>query len=394
MTATRTILLVGLLSGIILGWFSPLAAADAITFDGDLTQFYFANIDGGTQNSDRYGGHGDYVANVDLGALNVHEGLSLKLRAEHRFGETIGRSVGVTLPPTLAAELPVADSRELYLTNVLLTQFLSPSFAIYAGKLDTLDGDANAYAGGRGIRQFSNVGFVANPIALRTIPYASLGGGFVILDDGEPLLNFLVINPTDTTQTDGFSELFADGVAFSTELRFRTDLTARPGHQLLGATYSTRDFVRLGQDPRFLLPDVPIDRGSDSWSLYWNMDQQLAEVAGGPTGGWGMFARAGIADGDTNPLQHFLSFGLGGDSVLRSGDSFGLGYFHSGTSDEIGEVLTTVLGPIGDSQGVEAYHRFALPAGWSITPDAQWLRPARSQFDDAWIVGFRANWNF
>lgn len=49
-------------------------------------------------------------------------------------------------PPTLAAKLPVADSRDLYLNNVLFTQMFSQQFGIDAGKLDTLDGDANAYA--------------------------------------------------------------------------------------------------------------------------------------------------------------------------------------------------------------------------------------------------------
>ncbi|QEG02795.1 hypothetical protein Mal15_69160 [Stieleria maiorica] len=57
----------------------------------------------------------------------------------------------------------------------MFTQFVTGSFAVYAGKLDTLDGDANAYASGRRISQCSNVDFIANPIVLRAVPYASLG---------------------------------------------------------------------------------------------------------------------------------------------------------------------------------------------------------------------------
>lgn len=363
-----------------------------ILVSNNLTQFYFGTVGGGIDETDRYGGHGDYVANMDLGKLGVHEGLFLKLRAEHRFGRSIGEPSGVLLPPTLAAELPVADSRDLYLTNVLFTQFLSERFGVYAGKLDTLDGDANAYASGRGITQFSNTAFIANPIALRTVPYASLGCGFVIIGDNqEPLFNFLIMNPTDTADSDGFDELFAEGVAISAELRFATPLLGKPGHQLFGATWSNREFVSLGQDPRILLPNIPINRADGSWSLYWNTDQALWVDSSNPARHWGYFARAGIADDSTNPINYLLSAGIGGASPMRDGDSFGVGYFYSGTSDEVGPLLNAALGPIGDGQGVEIFYRTMLSKSVSITPDFQWLSQARQQLDDAYLLGLRMN---
>ncbi|MEM6689258.1 MAG: carbohydrate porin, partial [Planctomycetota bacterium] len=234
-------------------------AASGISFNGNLTQFYFGNVDGGIRRTDRFGGHGDYLSRIDFGKLGVQEGLILQLRAEHRYGQSVVNDTGVFLPQTLATELPVNDQRDLFLTNVLFQQFLSESFAIYFGKLDSLDGDQNAYASGRGITQFSNTALVANPIALRTVPYASLGCGFLFLQDGEPLFNFLVINPTDTADSDGFDELFSEGVALSAELRFKTTFSGKPGHQLFGATWSSRDFVALDQDPRIVLPNVPIN---------------------------------------------------------------------------------------------------------------------------------------
>jgi porin len=364
-----------------------------ITVTSNVTQYYFGTVSGGLEETDRYGGHGDYVANMDMGKLGVHEGLFLKLRAEHRFGRSIGEPAGVLFPPTLPTELPVADSRDLYLTNVLFTQFCSERFAVYAGKLDTLDGDANAYASGRGITQFSNVALIANPIALRTIPYSSLGCGFFILgDEGEPLFNFLVMNPTDTADSDGFDELFADGVALSAELRFATPLMGKPGHQVFAGTWSSRDYVSLGQDPRILLPNIPINRADGSWSLYWNTDQALWVDPTDASRHWGYFARAGIADDSTNPVNYLLSAGLGGASPLRSGDSFGIGYYYSGTSDEIGPLLqAAALGPIGDSQGVELFYRAQISKSISVTPDFQWLDQARQQIDDAYILGVRMN---
>lgn len=368
-------------------------ADNGITFQNQVTQFYFGTVAGGLDETDRYGGHGDYLANFDFGKLGVQEGLFLKIRAEHRFGRSIVEPVGALLPATLATELPSLNDRDLHITNFLLTQALSESFIVFAGKVDTLDGDINQFAHGRGLRQFSNVSFVANPIALRTIPYASLGAGFAFLQEGEPLFSFLLINPTDTATSSGFDELFSEGVAASAELRVPTRFGGLAGHQLVGATYSNRNYVNLDQDPRIVLPTVPIGRSTGSWSAYWNMDQYLKMDPCDSSRGWGYFARAGIADDRTNPISYFLSGGLGGNSPVRSrgGDTFGVGYYYSGTSGEIGPVLSAVLGGIGDGQGVEAFYNFALTDTLTITPDFQWISQARQSVDDAYLMGVRAN---
>ncbi|WP_283430978.1 carbohydrate porin [Neorhodopirellula lusitana] len=371
-------------------------ADSGITFQSNITQFYFGTVSGGLDQTDRYGGHGDYVANFDLGKLGLHEGTFVKIRAEHRFGQSIVEPSGAFLPATLATELPTTESRDLYLTNFVITQALSENFIVFGGKVDSLDGDANAFAHGRGITQFSNMGFVANPIALRTVPYSSLGAGFAWLMGGEPLLSFLVMNPTDTTTSNGFDELFADGVALSAELRVPTNFGGLPGHQLFAGTYSTRNYVSLGQDPRIILPEVPIARTSDSWSLYWNTDQYLYTDRNDPTHGWGYFARAGIADDNANPVSYFLSAGIGGNSRLRGreADTFGLGYYYSGTSDELGPFIAAAVGSVGDGQGVEAYYNIQATRNLAITPDAQWISQARESIDDAWLLGVRANLAF
>jgi porin len=362
-----------------------------ITFSGNITQFYFGNVSGGVDQTGRYSGHGDYVANVDFGKLGWQEGLFLQVRSEHRFGSSIAPATGALLPPTLASELPVPDSRDLYRTNVVFTQMLSEQVGVFAGKLDTLDGDTNAYAGGRGITQFSNSAFVFNPVALRAIPYSSLGAGVVILDGREPLLKFLVMNSTDTADSAGFDELFEEGVVVSTELRVPTNLMGKPGHQLFGATWNSRDFVSFDQDPRIILPSIPVARTSGTWALNWNTDQALWVDSADPSRHWGYFARAGIADDSNNPVAYFLSGGLGGSSPLRAGDGFGAGYFFLGTSNEVGPLLQAALGPIGDSQGVELFYRAQVNQYISITPDVQWINQARKEVSDAYVLGVRMN---
>lgn len=368
-------------------------AQRGITFDLDVAQFYQGVTTGGVSNRFDYGGHGDYVTNVDFGKLCGREGLFLKLRAEHRFGDNINRDTGALLPAALLADLPIADQNDLLLTNFLFTQALSERFAIFFGKLDTLDGDLNAFAHGRGKTQFSNVGFVANPIALRTIPYATLGCGFAVLGEGgEPIFSYTLLNPTDTADSSGFDELFAEGVAMSAEFRVSTGFGGLPGHQLFGGTWSSRDFVALGQDPRIVLPNIPINEASGSWSLYWNFDQYLFVDPCNPRRGWGLFGRAGIADENANPLSWFLSFGVGGNSPItgRESDTFGAGWFVAGSSNEVGPILETVLGPIDDGHGVELFYNWQATPWLNVTPDMQVIVPARENVDTALAVGVRA----
>lgn len=364
-----------------------------ITFDADVSSFFFGNTTGGLERRFRYAGHSDYVTNFDFGKLGLKQGLFLKLRAEHRFGEPINRDTGAVLPATVLADLPAADTEEVLLTNVLFTQLLSERFALIFGKLDTLDGDMNAFAHGRGKTQFSNVGFVANPIALRTVPYSTLGAGFSILGEGaEPIFSFLVLNPTDTASTSGFDELFAEGVTLNAELRLPTEFGGLPGHHLFAGTWSSRTYVSLDQDPRVVLPPIPINRSTGSWSLYWNFDQYLVVDPCDPTRGWGVFGRAGIADDDTNPLSWLISFGVGGSSPLESrpNDSFGIGWYIAGTSNPLAQTLAQFLGPVGDGNVVELFYNCQVTPWLSVTPDLQILAPARSSVDTAFVLGVRA----
>ena len=371
-------------------------AERGITMDLDHTYFYYGVASGGLDERSGFAGHGDYVANLDLGKLGVQQGLMLKLRAEHRFGEDINGATGSLLPATISTALPDPFNEDLYLTNVLFTQFLSERFAVFAGKLDTLDGDANAFAHRRGKDQFSNLAFVANPVPLRTIPYSTLGAGFVVLRDLQPLFTFTLLNATNTAGTSGFDELFEEGAAMSAELRLPTCFFDMPGHQLFGGTWSSRNFVSLGQDPRIILPDVPIARQDGSWSLYYNFDQYVSLYTDAPTTGWGVFGRAGIADDQANPLAYFLSIGIGGNSPLcgREADRIGIGYYYAGTSDEIGPILQATVGPIGDGQGVELFYNYEVTPWFHLTPDLQVLDPAREAVDTALVLGLRGKIDF
>jgi porin len=372
------------------GGLRPALAESGLTFLADSTNFYFGNTAGGVQRQFDFSGHGDYVLVADGGKLWDREGFFVKLRAEHRYGVSIVDEVGTFFSPTIASDLPIPGSERLYLTNVLLTQMLSENFAVFAGKLDTLDGDMNAFAHGRGKTQFSNLSFVFNPIVAATVPYSTLGAGFIVFREGEPILTFTVFNSEDTSGTSGFEQLFNDGLLLTVNLRLPTNFLDRPGHHLFGATWNNKTYASLGEAyveyPNLVLPPT---RGS--WSLFWNCDQYLVLDRDEPAHGWGAFARAGIADDNTSPLAWFLSFGLGGNSPLasRPADTFGVGWYYAATSGQIGPVLETVFGPIGNGQGVECFYNYQFTPAIRLTPDVQVLIPSRELVEAALVVGLR-----
>lgn len=377
-------------------WFGTRSSlADrGITTLADSTNFYFGIAHGGVQEGFDFGGHNDYVVLIDGAKRWQLEGFSVKFKAEHRYGETLVEEVGSFFSPTILADLPKPNSERLYLTNVLFTQALSENFAVFAGKMDTLDGDMNAFAHGRGKTQFSNLAFVFNPIVADTVPYSTLGAGFVYLREGEAILGFTVLNPTDTTGTSGFEQLFNDGVLLSAYARLPTRFFDKPGHQLIGGTWNNRLYNSLG-DAYIDYPNLVIPTTRGSWSIFWNFDQCLVYDEQ-TRRGWGPFGRAGVADDNTNPLAWFLSFGLGGSSPLdsRPYDRFGVGWYYASTSSQIGPILEAAFGEIGNGQGVECFYNYQLTPAIYLTPDLQVLIPAREEVDPSLVVGLRAQMIF
>ena len=184
---------------------------------------------------------------------------------------------------------------------------MTDAFSVFAGKMDTLDGDMNAFAHGRGKTQFSNMGFVFNPIVGATVPYSTLGAGFVFHPDDGPMAMVTVLNANDTTAMSGF------------------DL---PGHQLLGGTWNSRLYTSIAE-AYIPYPAVPTPSIRGSWCLYWNCDQYVFVDPADAKRGWGPFGRAGVADPNTSPIDAFLSFGVGGNvpGRRRRDDTFGVGWY-------------------------------------------------------------------
>ena len=370
----------------------PCLADTGITFDADVIQFYQGVAHGGVRETFNYGGHGDYLLGFDFEKVVGWKGLSLQLRAEHRFGEFLASDAGLIAPADFHAASPTIETEELILTNVLFTQVVNKNLTILFGKLDTLDGDRNPFASGRGKTQFFNTSLIEPVLGIPTVPFATLGAGAILSVDGMPFAQLLVLNATDTTTTSGFDELFRDGVALLGGVNVPVPIAGKMGIHSFNGAWNSKTLTSLGQDPRVIGGNAPIATSEGSWAVWWSGAQYLYQDQCDPMKGWGLFGRFGASDRDTNPIQYFANAGIGGQSPFRGrkNDLFGIGWFYNRFSSNIGAPATTQLGLEDAATGVEIYYNYAVTPYCFVTPDLQVVEPGTSNASTALILGLRA----
>ena len=103
-----------------------------------------------------------------------------------------------------------------------------------------------------------------------------------------------------------------------------------------------------------------------------------------------MFGQYGISDGNPNPIRFVANLGVGGRSPLRfrTYDTFGVGFFYTGLSDEF-KALASVVLPQHDEYGVEVFYNYAITPWCRLTGDVQVARPSTVGFDTTVITGGR-----
>ena len=366
-------------------------ADKGITFSVDTIHTYQNIVDGGTDTGGEYGGSNDYIIRLDFGKMGLMPGAFMRIFGETKFGDFVNGNTGTGTAVNTDGLFPEIVGQSTTLTSFVYFQFLSEWFALFAGKLDTLDGDANAFAGARGKNQFLNQNFVLNPVALRTVPYSTLGGGALfVLPKEKGSFSITALDPNGVPGKVGFDDAFDGGVVITSELRLSTKLFGLPGHQLVGGTWSSRDFTSLEQNFRRLFIEAIIsgtppslEEAETSWSFYYNFDQYLYVEDEDPSQGIGVFGRFGIADRDTNPFENFYSAGIGGKGIIpgRDNDTFGIGYYHINTSDKFR--LTH------EGQGGEIFYNFEVTPWFHVTPDFQIIDPAVRAVETDFITGIR-----
>ena len=358
-------------------------AAKGITFDINLTQTGMSNISGGKNQGWEYAGRGDMVMNLDTGKMGLWPGGFFTVEVEGNYNKSINLDTGSLMAVNTNQLFPTTGKQELNIPTVAFMQFFSHYFGVFVGKVATItaeSGDMNEFAHGKGDTQFSNMALNFNPAILLTVPYSTLAGGIIILPTKDPKEAIITINALDgdgVANRSGFDTVFKGNTAYTIEGRLKTGFFGLTGHQLVGATYSTKNFSSLDQSLRIIIENGAIGKEDNSWAMYYNFDQYIYEPKKGQ--GVGIFGRFGASDGDANPIHYFYSIGVGGKGVIpgRTLDEFGIGSYYIDVSNP------KFTGPLAerdflrDEYGIEAYYNIALTPWMKLTPDIQIIRPAQ-----------------
>jgi porin len=379
-------------------------AEQGITFDITATQYYQGVLGGGTNQSWKYGGLMDYRLHFDFQKMGLWEGAFVDVQLQHQFGEFINTDTGLLNPVNSDGALPVPDYRVVAVSQVKYTQFLSESLAVYFGKINTMNGVAEtAFTGGEGKTTFMNASNIFQPVGYRTVPLSALGGGVVVfLPDvtvkDHSVLSFTVLGANGHPSTSGFNEDFEDGEAFLATYSQPSRFFDKPGNHLFLATYSTKDFTLLDQAPPWLtgapyVDPTAFEKGNDSWSLMYNMHQYVYTEQEDETQGFGFFGRLGTADDKTSSIANFYGGGMGGKGMIdgRDNDTWGIGYFYTQLSNELGGAIKRNF---GDSQGVEVFYNFEFSKWLHVSPDFQIIEPSSKHVDRTYVAGFRVKMDF
>jgi porin len=150
-----------------------------------------------------------------------------------------------------------------------------------------------------------------------------------------------------------------------------------PGHYSLGGEFSSTVATALDQNFWLLLPPFngTAQTKQGAWTLNFTFDQTLVADSQDPKQNLGAFGTIGVSDANPSLIQPFFIFGVGGHSLLkgRPNDTFGLGYFFTGVSNDFRTAVEPVR--LRDEQGGEFYYNFAV-GGWSfVTADLQFIDP-------------------
>jgi porin len=375
-------------------------AKKGITFEVDVTQVFQGNVRGGKKTSGAWGysGSADYWLIIDTQRMGLWPAGLITIHGETIFGNSPFEDVGSIMPVNFDALLPQPDPGLTTLSQVYLTQFFSKEFGIIVGKVDPTGlADKNVFANDEKT-QFLNTAFRANPVLFLYAPYTTMLASFVYLpNDWLTISGFAADNNGSVTRS-GFDTAFhtPTGTAVGTECELKVRPWGLNGNQRFGIGYSNKNFTKLKQDPRTIIPPGGSGLATDDsdYVLWYNFDQYFYVEKDDPTQGIGIFGRYGYTTGEVNPVQGFYSLGVGGKGICqgRDNDTFGLGYYYVDLSNDLPGTLN-----VSSEQGVELFYNFEITKSVHITPDLQWIINPGAGFegrDNALVLGVRLQMSF
>ena len=364
----------------------PGLADHGVVADLELTQFYQGVSGGGRNRTDKYGGKLDYFFTFVGGFAVLH--------AETRFGEDVILDAA-GLAPVNANMLYPGLENTTAITGLQFNLPLTPDqeWIFSFGKINTLDLFNMIYPQtGRGVDGFMN-GSVFLPLTVtRTLPLSFLGAGVLKMRDRQVQGGLLVYDRHNVPTTSGFDEFFSEGANVAGVWRFFTEFGGLPGSHLFLGTWASGEYTSLDPLGWAFIPEVGITASNESgsWSLFYILEQKLWVDPCCEKRHIGFLSQWGLADPTTSPYAWVCNASLQAQGLIpaRAQDTLGVGYFYSGLSGDMKDLVGRVL-PLNDLQGIELYYNAAITPWFHLTADVQVVESAISADDTAVVLGLR-----
>jgi len=344
--------------------------------------------------------------NVDTGRAGLWSGGLLHVTVQSRYGDSPENTftAGTFLPQYTGLVYPgPLLANDTFPTEYFLVQAITQQWSVVLGKISTvfipdqtLFGDSYKY-------YFANFNFNKNPQT--TNFYTSTSWAALAVYAATPKLIFAggVLDPN--SQADNFAKNAFNGVNLYLTAVGSYEIGGLPGQFSPAFNWSNKPKVDLAQPFGLLtspaqvtqavggllgansLNGLPTNFRSESWFAIANISQYLyvkddpAVIgeklkSGQPLSGVGIFARAGYAPPETNPITQDYSVGLIAHGLInvRSYDSFGVAYYYNVFSNDFKSAFTNIT--FGESrasneQGLEVFYDFAITPAIRLIPSYQ-----------------------
>ncbi|UCD91132.1 MAG: carbohydrate porin [Desulfobacterales bacterium] len=362
-----------------------------VKLDIEFTEYYQGMFSGDGNDDFEFGGRADILGNLDTKKIGLWDGGGLHTHLTYRFGDLPAFRGGALWPVSTGSILPLDEKDSMVASSLYLSQRLGNSASILLGKINAVDLLAkDPFFGGWSNHRFMNLALVAPPSGV--FPPVIIGAVFNYRI-APYTLTFMVYDPHDRTGDYWPDDLFSDGVNLSLGATWTGKVFERPSSINLTGIYSTEDSIDLSEI--LLPPDLQTGTKDGAYNVSLKVSHLMLESSTHPGQGLGLYGKAAVADGNPNPIEASFSGGFAGHRLVpgRPNDVFGIGYFFYNFSKDLKSAISPLFN-FDDEQGVEIFYNLSVTPWFRVTADLQWIHPANSDKDDAWLGGLRANVRF
>ncbi len=368
-------------------------AAHGIVWNGQLTQFHQGVVDGGNEQTFKYGGKLDQFVAFDFGKMGLCQHLTGIMHTETRFGETVIADAAPLAPVNTNMLYPKLGQNDTAITGLMFQLALTDDLSLAFGRINALDLWTMVYPQtGRGVDGFMNTSMILPLTLARTFPLVTNGAGLLKKQDGKIQGGLMVYDTKSYPTSSGFENMFDNGANVLGLWRVFTQCGGRPGSHAILGTWSSGDFTSLDPTGWAIVPGQGIvaPQASGAWSVQYIIEQQLWADACNPQRNIGLLSQWGYADAQTSPYEFVanVAFQAQGLCCNRPQDTMGAGYFYTGLSEDAKALLNPTI-PVNDLQGVEVYYNAAVTPWFHLTADLQVIEPALQTNDTAVVFGIR-----